>query len=112
MTAGIVLAQTLAFSAFAQGEVGGVKKAPMPNTMSKEEKSEARMERKADAAAANKAGMATKGGEVGGVKAAPTAGASSSMSRAEVKKDAAAANHDGKAPRGGLVGDVKPAPSK
>jgi hypothetical protein len=112
LMAGFILAQGLAVNAFAQGEVGAVKKAPTPSTMSKEEKSEARADRKAEAAAANASGQATKGGQVGGVKPAPTPGAMSNESRAEVKGEAKAANQAGTATKGGLVGDVKPAPSK
>ena len=112
LAAGLVIVQAMTVSAFAQGEVGAVKKAPTPNTLSKEEKAAARAERKSEARAANQAGEATKGGQVGGVKPAPMAGASSMESRAAVKKDAAAANADGKATKGGLVGEVKPAPGK
>jgi hypothetical protein len=112
LAAGLILAQATAVTAFAQGEVGGVKKAPTPSTMSKEEKTEARVERKAEAAGANADGKATKGGLVGGMKPAPMAGGTSTQSRAEVKAEAAAANKAASAPKGGLVGDVKPAPSK
>lgn len=112
LAASLVLAQAATVSAFAQGEVGPVKKAPTPSTMSKEDKAQARAERKADAAAANAEGKATRGGQVGDVKPAPKAGATSMESRSEVKSEAAAANKSGSAPKGGLVGDVKPAPSK
>jgi hypothetical protein len=107
LTIGFALAQTLAVGAFAQGEVGATKKAPTPSTMTSGEKAEARTERREDAAAANQAGQATKGGLVGGVKPAPSPNATSSTDKAAVRSEAAAANKAASMPKGGLVGPTK-----
>lgn len=94
---GVVAAQAFAFSAFAQGEVGGVKKAAPYTKVAPEEKAEAKAKRRAEGAAAIKE---QPPGEVGNV-AAPKAAAKLSKeekaaARSKRRAETAAANKAGK----------------
>lgn len=70
LSLGIAVAQMFAVGAFAQGEVGGVKKPPPATPASPQEKAAAKAERKAEGAEAVRQ---NKDGEVGRVKAPPPA---------------------------------------
>ena len=96
----------LPMAVLAQGEVGGVKKAPDASMKaSKEERAAAKSDRKMEGAAAAKTPTP---GEVGPMKGQPPTGSTSGTeSRAEVKSDAKAANKAGQADKGGLVGPTK-----
>ena len=108
---GVVAAQVCAFSAFAQGEVGGVKKAAPYTKVSPDEKAEARAKRRAEGAEALKQNPP---GEVGAVpRAKPPAKLTKeekAAARAKRRAEAAAANKAGKLDRTGEGANVGVAP--
>ena len=108
---GIVAAQACAVSAFAQGEVGGVKKAAPYTKVAPEEKGAAKAARRAEGAEAIKQ---QPPGEVGSV-AKPKAPAKMSKeekaaARSKRRAEAAAANKAGKLDRTGEGANVGVAP--
>lgn len=108
---GVVAAQAFAFSAFAQGEVGGVKKAAPYTKVAPEEKAEAKAKRRAEGAEALKQ---QPPGEVGAV-AKPKAPSTltkeeKAAARAKRRAEAAAANKAGKLDRTGEGANVGVAP--
>lgn len=89
----------------AQGEVGGVKKAPDASMKaSKEDRAAAKADRKMEGQAAAKTPTP---GEVGPMKGQPPNTPGSTESRAAVKSEAKAANRAGEADKGGQVGPTK-----
>ena len=108
LVAGVVLAQAFAVSAFAQGEVGAVKKPAPVMKVSPEEKAAAKANRKAEGSAAIKE---QPPGEVGAVPAAPKKSTMSkeekAAARADRKATTAAANKAGTLPKSGEVGPTK-----
>jgi len=104
----VALAQMLAVSAFAQGEVGGVKPSAPVKKATAEEKASGKAMRKAEGTAAAKTSTP---GEVGDVKAGPSKSAMTkeekAAARAKRKADTAAANKSGALPKSGEVGPSK-----
>jgi len=108
---GVVAAQAFTFSAFAQGEVGGVKKAAPYTKVSPEDKAAAKATRRAEGAEALKQ---QPPGEVGAV---PSSKAPSKLTKEEKaaarskrKAEASAANKAGKLDKTGEGANVGVAP--
>ena len=108
LTLSVVFAQLLAVSAFAQGEVGGVKPAAPAMKTSPEDRAAGKAQRKAEGKEAIKA---QPPGEVGAV---PKAAAKSTMTkeekaaaRAKRKAETSTANKAGALPKTGEVGPTK-----
>jgi len=109
IVAGIFATQALFTQAFAQGEVGPVKRAQPAAHVSDQEKNEARAERKAEGAAAART---QPPGEVGPMRkpASPHAGANSTVDTDTRKAEAKAANqamNRSTMPQRGEVGQTK-----
>ena len=108
---GVVAAQAFAFSAFAQGEVGGVKKAAPYTKVAPEEKAAAKANRRAEGAEAIKQ---QPPGEVGTVATPKPAAALSkeekAAARSKRRAEAAAANKAGKLDQTGEGANVGVAP--
>lgn len=108
IAAGILATQALFTQAFAQGEVGPVKKPPMAQVVPEAEKNQARAERQAEGAAAARQ---QPQGLVGPVKKPAPAGVQTSdTTRAEKKEGAAAANqamNKSPMPQRGELGQTK-----
>lgn len=108
IAAGIFATQALFTQAFAQGEVGPVKKPPTARVVPEQEKNQARAERRAEGA---EAARQQPQGLVGPVKKPTPAGAmTSDATRAEKREGAAAANqsmNNATMPQRGELGQTK-----
>ncbi len=109
IAAGILATQALFTQAFAQGEVGPVKRAQPAAQVSEQEKQEARQERKAEG---EMAARQQPQGKVGPVRkpASPQAGAQSTVDPDTRKAEAQAANkamNRSTMPQRGEVGQTK-----
>ncbi len=108
LTLSVVLAQMLAVSAFAQGEVGATKTPAPAKKTSPEDRAAGKAQRKAEGT------EAIKNAPPGEVGAVPKAEAKSTLTkeekaaaRAKRKADTAAANKAGALPKTGEVGPTK-----